>query len=311
MARIYDHKEGQLSYTASAQSTLNLSRDFMMKFLLVKLEVNHTNSSASFKDGLLELINNVQIVANGDKVLKAVPSRKLRLNQILGTGIQAKNSIGAGDGVNVSYEYFVIPFSMFKMGRGYDTILDTSKFKTFDLKVNWGSDASLGTGITVNSAVATVESRNLVGYNRNDGETTKFLIETMLTDEIKSDTTSHQISLPVEKLYKGIQLVALKDGVRDDTIINNITVKSGTVVIFEGSSEMLQAENIVQIRPIEQSDLKGVYVIEFTKRGKLSDCLNTLAGSGFNTLTLELDVTKQGTKSEVIVLSDYILTEKA
>ena len=307
MARLYKKTEGKIQYTASTQVSIPLARNYHIQHLLFKLNVKHTNSTAVFKDSLANLINRVEIVANGNEVIKSIPGFKLQLNSLLISGIRGLNTVVTADGADKeSFEYFVVPFAMPRMVRPNDTILNSALFNTFDLRVNWGDSASLGTGITVTDASIDVMSESLVNYRRSENETIKHFIETSLNKEITSSTSEFQIDLPTQKLYKSLAIISTVNGVRTNTVVNNIKIKSGTTVFADFPAEALRAENLGNFRPNTQADFDGVHILDFTTRGKLSDVLNTLSNSGFNTVELILDVTKQTGTNNILLLQETI-----
>lgn len=306
MSRIFERKEGQSNYSPSTQTRMELSRNYHTQYLLCKLTVTHDNSSAVFSDeAVFGLINHLEVVANGNNTIKAIPSKKLYIDSLLGTTKRGVNDIKTADGTNlVSTVWAMIPFSIFNTIRPHDTILNTAVFKTFDLLVNWGSDSSIGSGITVKSAKLDVWSSSLVGYKRNAGETIKYFLENNLTDEVNNTTTDKEIKLPTGKIYKSITVVASVDGKRNDNIIKGLKIKSGTTVIVDLDADALRAKNIFEFKPENYDLMKGIYVIDFAVRGRLSDCLDTTRD--FNTLELVLDVEKQAGKNDINVLSDII-----
>ncbi len=306
MARLFERKEGQITFIASSQGRLPLSRNYHVQHLLLKLTVKHDNSSASFKDeALYNLINYLEVVANGNQNIKQIPFNKLYLNNIMGTSQKGINDIKTANGTDlVSTIWAVVPFSMFNTIRPYDTILNTAVFSTFDLLVNWGSDSSIGRGITVKEAQLDVFSSALVGYKRNPTETIKYFKETSLVQEVTSTTNELTISLPVKKMYKAISIVSMVNGKRVDSVIKGIKIKSGTTVIVDLDGDSIRAKNNFEYKPESADDLKGVYVIDFLIRGRLSDALDTIRN--FNTLEVVLDVEKQTGTNNVYVLSDTV-----
>lgn len=306
MARIFERKEGQLVYSASTQSRLQLSRNYHMQYLLLKLKVVHTNSTAVFNDSsLFALINSIEVVANGNQNLKQIPSSKLYLNNVVHTGKEGIKDIKTADGVDlVSYVTCMIPFSLINTIRPYDTILNTAVFSTFDFLVNWGSDATIGSGITVKSATLDVSSSSLVGYKRNASEVIKHFKETSLTEQVTSTTNELTISMPTQKIYKAISIIAMVDKKRNVDMIKGIKIKSGTTVIIDLDADAIKSKNLFEFKPDSTDLLSGVYVIDFLIRGKLSDALNTI--TDFNTLEVVLDVEKQTGLNNVYVLSDTI-----
>ncbi len=307
MARLFKRVENIAKYTASTQSRIELSRNYHMTNLICKLEVIHDNTaSASFFDNkLFRLINSIEIVANGNETLKQIQNTKLQLDNIIDSGMRGMHKIDESDGTDKkSFVFFKIDFSMPNALRPHDTILNTALFSTFDFLVNWGSDATVGTGITVKSATLEISSNSLVSYLRNKGETVKYYKETALVKEVTSSTHEMSITMPVKKLYRGISIIAFEDTGRSNKIIKKVTIKSGTTVFVDWSFDALQAENNFLLKPEDEGTLDGTVVIDFAQRGRLSDMLNTI--SSFNTLEVVLDVEKQPGTNKIYVFSDTV-----
>jgi len=308
MARPFNRKEGVLNWTPGNQERLQLSRNYHMQYLMVELEMTHDNAAgADFKDeAIFSLINQVEIVANGNENLKQIPGHKLYINNVLNTGEQGINKIDKTEGAGkVSKVTALINFNMFNTVRPYDTILNTAVFTTFDLLINWGSDVNLGTGVTIKSAKAKVSSSSLVGYKRNDKETIKYYKETAILEEITSTTSEYTITLPVKKIYKSIAVVGMVNGKRNDSLIKGVKIKSGTTVISELDASTIRAANNFEYKPKDADFLKAMYITNFLTRGMLSDALNTM--TNFNTLEVVLDVEKQaGGTNNVYIYSDTV-----
>ena len=308
MARSYKRKEGFLTYAPSTQSRLELSRNYHMQNLLCKLTVTHDNgASPSFNDeDVAALINGVQVVANGNITLKSVPASKFIIDNLMASGRRGFSSINTtADATDAtSHVWFMINFSMPGIIRPHDTILNTALFQSFDLLVDWGSSASIGTDITVKDARLDVFSSSLIGYKRNPGETIKNYIESSLKEEITASSNEYTIQLPVNKLYRSISIVAQVDGKRNDDVINSIKIKSGTTTFAEWDAEALRAHNNFNYRIENDEDTKGIYIVDFCERGRLTDLLNTVRD--FNTLEVVLNVTKQSGTNFVQVLTDYV-----
>ncbi|WP_345984317.1 hypothetical protein WCX49_06680 [Sulfurimonas sp. HSL-1656] len=311
MARIYLHKAGQAAFTPTTQSRIELPRNFHMHNLVCKLVVNHDNAAAVslLSGGFLNLINQIQIVSNGSKTHKHVDTKKLSHNTLYNIGKNMTKSVvtTVSSAGNISTIYFAIDFSMLGMARPYDTIENTALYTTFDMLIDWASEASIGTGVTVNSATLFVSSNELVGYARNPGERIAHNIETQLSKEITSSTTEFQIDLPVKKVYRRLLIAATVDGVVNNSVVNSVKLKSGTTVIAEWDADDLRAFNIRKNRIITESDADGLLLIDFCARGKLSDALDT--NGQFNTLELVLSVTKQAGTNNVTVYTDEFQTE--
>jgi hypothetical protein len=305
MSRIYGTKEGTLLYSASNQARIDLNRNYHIQAYVCKLSVNHTNASAVFKDEqMLTLINSLQIVANGDETIKSVPASKFHIGDIMSAGRKGLQSVDTTDGTKDSYVWFTIYFAIPNTFRPVDTIFNTAVYSTLNLLVNWGSNSSVGSGITINSAQLDVYSRALVNYSRNAGEQIKHFKETYLKKDVTVTTSEMTVDLPTKQLYKAISIASTVDGVRAGNVINKVTLKSGTTVFVSLDAEEIKALNYVDYAMQDSADFDGVYVLDFLSRGKMSDLLNTL--KDFNTIELVLDVTKQTGTNELHIYSDTI-----
>jgi len=309
MARIFKTKQSQASFIPSTQGRIQLSRNYHTQQLLCKLAINHDNSTAVFKsEHFANLINSIQIVANGDKTIKHVDVKKLVYNALFHNGKSMQNSVITADGTGLeSYVYFTIDFSMRGMAKPTDTIENSALYNTFDMLIDWGSVAKVGTGITVNSASLTVASSQLIGYSRKPGERISHNIETQLSEDITSSTTEHQINLPIKKVYRRFLIASEVDGVRNNAVIKGAKIKSGTTVFMEWTAEDLRAFNIDKYNIKDESNVDGLLMIDFAERGRLSDSLDTRGQ--FNTLELILDVEKQSGTNKVTVYYDVFDVE--
>lgn len=312
MARSYLRKENVKQWVPSTQSRIELSRNYHNEKLQCKLTVTHTNATAAFKsEGIANLINSIQIVANGNKTIKHIDVKKLMYNQLMHMGRHnVLNTLVTTDGAaKVSTLYFTIDFNMRGMGRPADTIENTALYTTFDMLIDWAASANLGTGITVTAADITVASKQLVNYSRNAGERIAHNVEVQLVKEVTSSTAEFQIELPTQTIYSKFLIAAFVDGVRNSAVINSVKLKSGTTIFAEWDADMLRAMNIDNNAIETASDVVGLVQLDLVGRGKLSDALDTRGE--FNTLELVLNVTKQSGTNNVVVYSDIFDVENA
>ncbi|NOQ31866.1 MAG: hypothetical protein GQ570_12150 [Helicobacteraceae bacterium] len=308
MARIYKRHDGVLDWEESGQDRLQLPRNYHVTHLLCKYTVTHTNAAnAVFNDdNLFASINKVEIVGNGNKNLKSIKGTKLALNTILSSTMMPKKVLDTTEGTGkVSEVWFLIPYSMFGTIRGHDTILNTTHYTTLDLLIDFGNKNAVGTNIEITAAKINVYSNALIGYKRNPGEVVKFFKETQTVEPIVNTADEHTITLPTLKLFKQFALVSTVDGVRSDAVIKNVIIKSGTTIILNVPYAALQVENLMQFKPEDKTDLKGVCIVDFMPRGFMTDCLDTRTNE-FNTLELVLSVEKIGTKTDVTIFTDEI-----
>lgn len=310
MARSYRRKEGQATFTASSQSRIELSRNYHNQYLTCELVINHTNTTAVFKsEAFANLINAIQIVANGNKTIKHVDAKKLAYNALIHKGRHMVTTTAAADGAQVSKLYFTIDFSMRGTARPVDTIENAALYTTFDMMIDWGAAASVGSGIVIDSAVLKVASHQLVGYSRNAGEKIAHFVETQSTEEITSSTSEYQINLPAKKVYTKLLIASLVDGDRSNDVINSIKLKSGTTIFAEWDADMLRADNIDKSGIETAADADGLLLLDLIGRGKLSDALDTRGN--FNTLELVLNVSKQTGTNNIVVYQDVFDLEDA
>lgn len=305
-SRIYQTKEGDVIFKSGSQSRLELKRNYHLAKYMMKLSVNHTNTSAVIKSGnILALINSLQIVADGNETIKSIPAFKCHIEEIITTGKKGLQSFSSTDGTKDSFVWFAVYFSIPYMERPADTIFNTAVYSTLNLLVNWGQASNIGTGVVVNSAKLDVYSYALTGYSRNPKETIKHYKENFLQKDITVSSSALTISLPIMSMYKSISLVATVDGIRTNAVINKISLKSGTTVIVELDADALKADNFDVFECQDSTDLTGVYVIDFLTRNRFSDLLDTTNGV-FNTLELVLDVTKQTGVNTLDIYTDTI-----
>jgi len=310
MARKYLRKESQAKFSPSAQERILISRNYHIRYLLCALTINHTNTTAVFKDdGFANLINAIQIVANGNKTIKHVDVKKLIANAVYDKGKPMKSTLKTANGAQVSKIYFTIDFAQRGMARPNDTIENASLYTTFDMLIDWANSASVGTGVVVDSATLEVSSNQSVGYSRNPGEKIAHSVETQLTEEITSSTTEYQINLPVKKIYQKLLIGSFLNGNRSNAIINNVKLKSGTTVFADWRADDLKADNIDRYEIAVESTVDGMLMLDLVDRGRNSDALDTRGE--FNTLELVLDVTKQTGTNNVTVWTDVFDVENS
>ena len=308
--RPFKRKEGDLSFSPSNQERMSLTMNYHVTHYLVKMTVTHTNGTTPVfnENDLFDLVNKIEIVANGNKSLKSIRGTKLLLNTILAHTEISKFTLDttASTAGLTSFVYFIIPFNLFGVVRPHDTILNTGLYNTLDMLVDWGSAGACGSDITVTDAKMEVFSNTLLGYKRNAGESIKFYKEIQITEPITNDADEHLIKLPTLKKYMKIALLSTVDGVKSDLVVENVILKSGESVIYNLPWEAIQVENELQYAPKRPTELKGIAILDFIQRGRLTDVLDTFDRERYNSLELLLKVKKLGTKSEVQIFIDEL-----
>ncbi|MDR1976517.1 MAG: hypothetical protein LBQ18_05945 [Campylobacteraceae bacterium] len=310
MARVYNRKEGQIEYQTGTTKILPLSRNYhvLKYYLTITAEIANGASPVYFDDNLFRLISKVSLVANGSLNLKIIPGEKLVYNSIFDIGRRGKTAINkTANGTYIQSQTAEINLIIPNELRPMDTVLFTRNFETYNLEVEFATAAALGTDITVNSATVDVSSQQLIGYSRSKGERINFFKETARKQKVVSDNNALSISLDVNQFYTGFLIAVKRDNVLTDAVLKNILVKSGTVVFMDTAAETIKRINEYDSKIMNFDENVGLYYLDFTPRGRLSDMLNTVqSAGGFNTLDLVLDVKNTNSDTEIAIYPEYV-----
>lgn len=321
MAIIFERKEGKLNYQEGSQVRFELSNNSMVRRYIVKLTVDHDNGAAPvFNDSLLwSIISSLRITVGGGTNIKQIPGSKIAINNIFNYGITPKGFVDtAGNTTNSkSYAYGFIDFALPNMARPFDGIFDTRKYKSLDFIVDWGANSAIGSDITINSAVLEISKQGVTEYERNMAgqsangvaEPIRFYREDSLIREVTSTTNDLQIRMPQDKKYMALILATTNDYQYVDSIIKSIKLESSAYDIIDLSAEEIQAVNIFDSRGNTVADHTGLYRLDFTPRGRITDLISTFGNTktGFVDFTLSLDVEKSVAGTDrITVYSDYI-----
>lgn len=299
--------EGIIDYKSGTRQNIALDRNYHNNGIMCTLTVEHNNTTgAVFNDPqLLSLISSIEIVGNGSERFKTITPDKIWLNEIKNFGKQYTADIKTNIASNLTSKMtFFIPFTMLQMVRGEDTILDTSKFTSLNLFVNWGGNTSIGTNIAVTSANIQAFSMGVKGHTYAVNEPLKYYIENTNQEEVTSTTNNFTIKLPDGKFYKGFAISSKVAGMFDDGVISNIKLKSGSTVFIDWSADAIRALNQREMNIKTASILKGLYYLEVTARGKMSDMINT--ATKYKTLELEFVVAKGAGTTTIEVNTDEV-----
>jgi hypothetical protein len=310
-SRIYNRKENTVTYAKNQTVIVDLSRNYHVQKYTLKLSANITNAAnaAYTTDNLFALINRIDITLNSNVHLKDITGEKLIFNSIIEKGIIGDSKlVKTVSTTNDNYQFAEIYLNVPDTIRPWDTILNTRVFDTYQLQVVFGDESNLGTNITINNAKLEIVSNQLVGYSRAATEQISYYKEVLLKElNILENNNNLQVTIPVQSYYRGIMLVSKNGNILDNGVINNIRLKSGTVVIIDEAADFIQNDNAFIANKAQYPANTGIYYLDFTPRGYLSDLINTVpSNGGFNTLELILDVNKLANKTEIFVYTEYI-----
>jgi len=319
MKKLIERELGTLTFAANQTSTLQLPRDFSydkISFVLsASLTRAMTTPAGAARDlSGAQLISRIEIRRNGREVIKSIDFETLmRFNNIRdGTPPLRTVSVAAWDTANANQTavLFVLAamleFGMWNSIRRNDTLLDSTargNVSTLDLVITWGTGAAtmtnLYTGtVTVNSASVAISSSEYIDIDSKDDPYTPYADnkEYGIRKVLTAANPKELIELGVGNFFRSFILKTKADQLNVNTILNNITLRSGTDVVAMRNGAGLRASNKSECNVETFPD--GYYLIELCKDGHLAKMLNT---TNMSSLTLELDVAVPGTENIIEV----------
>ena len=343
--KILEREVGSLVYAANQVRTLPLPRNYAYDNIQLLLICDLTRAATAADGGgpkdsaPAQLIRNVQVIANGRDVIKNYDMDSLhRMNEIyhgVRPYIYSHDWHGYADAADKTMKVAAqIDFSMPRVVRPIDTLLDAAGLATLDLVITFGAgidtmdDTWPGTGtaesVTVNSATLFVSTVERVGVPAGSNFMTNK--EYMIRKQITAVNNKLQVSLPYANLYRQFILKTHSDGNQVDTIFpfsalaqNTITLSSGTEVYKYRIAAALQASNRLHRElqvperigsgaaldhSLQELLLEGYYLLDFCPDGHLTECLDTSRLSG---LELILDVANPGTNDFIDIFPTELI----
>jgi len=303
-----DIEIGLMDYQAGTTKTIQLNRENEVKHYSLMLSVTHNNGvDATFSvTDLIRLITEIRIVAGGRNNIKMVNALKMYLNNLKNDGIVPHNHIDVTSDANglTSWVEIIVPMNMFDMRRPIDSIFPTYRFQNLDLKCTFGSNTSVGNGVTIVDGTVTVSETAIENLNRDFDY--GFFKEIMQSKKISATNPKEEIRLPTEMLYKQITIFGIKDNILSDDIVKGVVIKAGSKIIKQLTAQQIKSKMMRKSRSGNESEINGMLVIDFSERGHGTEFIDTRrAEGGFLQLSVELDVVSAGTDNLVEVYSDY------
>jgi len=200
----------------------------------------------------------------------------------------------------------LVPFSMPRAIREIDTLLNSGRLSTLELRITYGALTATScemfstdaTAYTVAGSTCDVE----VHVNesiRLDGKAEPYSAykELYIEKDVVAAAAEFQILLPVGNRYRGFLIETESDGNMVDTILNKVTIKSGTDVFKSIARADLQGDNAIKY-DLEAQTFVGYCYVDFCTEGRLVDALDA---SRLSSLEMILDVNNPGTVDKVRV----------
>lgn len=252
--------------------------------LLIKLDGTVTLSiaaSALVTDGIANLIDMVELIADGRDTIIAIPFNQL-VNGNMFRKKQGSVSNVTQPGITAAAQAFsvqcMLDLAAFGAIRPKDSNLRENSFKTLQLKLRfnpaWSSVFTGGTftAQTINLSVFAVETVELQG---KDGTATSPIFRASVSgrdDQFTGAVSKKQIRLTPEQLLRGISLrVVNASGALSDAIMSAVRVYVGKDLRYTGLAANIKALNNATMQSPPGT---GYYFLNFANEHGAPDRLN-------------------------------------
>lgn len=239
------------------------------KGLWFKLSITHTNGVGPTitADSFLGVLSKLNIVINGQDQLKSVSARHCYYRTMYDFAVTPTSSLFTTNSTQgTSYCWFYMPFAMTRCLNPEDTVLDARRFSSLVLEANWGS--SIGTTVTSLDS-GTLEiftdeysnvSEDFAGGRHEENTVSRNLDATgSRTLELEVGSNNQYRRLWVYTRNNSAALSSVQ--------IDKLTVRSRAFNYDSMNADAMQFYNLLEY---SQSPQTGLYVLDFTRDGKLT-----------------------------------------
>ena len=312
---------GQVNYTQSGSvSTIELPRNFSYRKLLCRLAgsvvvAGGSGAGAPHVRGAYRVISRVELIANGRDTVLSLPAEAFEVLNRIDYGC-APSSANPSNDAAATYAFnasFIIDLALQRGVRPIDTLFPALGMSTLDLKITWGAGADMFTGaVDFTSATIQTTTELVVESFEEIGELPKgialnkiFMIDRVVT----AASTNYQIQIPTGNTYRGFLLHTNVDNVPVDTMLDGISIESGTVVY----QKWLSIEELIDYNKLQyslESALVGWYNVDFMDSdGFISEILDARNLSGLDAI---INVAlPSGTTRRVVVFPQEVILPAA
>ena len=303
------------TYSSNETQSFDLPRNYayaQLDFRLAgTLTIGTAAGTALLNRNPLGLIKKISIIADGKDTIKSITGADAYELNIIDKKVSPElTATGLTTAAHAFDAYFTIDFALDKHAKNrLDTLLQSSRLATFQIEVQWGTDTDMvtkdsGTTLALSSTSLEISAIEVIGFAQDKG----FLLnkEYIIDTTVSASSSELQIDLPVGNSFRRLVIIASDAGVREDDIINNLTLKSGTEIFINIDGSMLQARNAMKNE--QSAHISGVYVIDLAQYGSLNDILDVSRASS---LELVLDVTKGSGTTKIKVIPQEIVVPSA
>jgi len=305
---------GKCELVPSGTDSVDLPRKNLLRDLILRINgslIIATAGAPVLKTGglgsALKMVKRIEIIANGRDTIKSLSADAIGMKNLFLTGTKpVLVEVGITAATHPYGGVLLLPFAMPRSIREIDTLLPSGKLSTLELRVTYGAltaaacemfstDATAYTvvGSTCDVEVHVNESIRLDGKDEPYATYKELYIE----KDVVAAATEFQVLLPVGNRYRGFLIETESDGDMVDTILNKITIKSGTDVFKAIAREDLQGENALRY-DLEAQTFVGYAYVDFCTEGRMVDALDA---TRLSSLEMILDVNNPGAVDKVRV----------
>ncbi len=299
---------GKTEYKASAADALDLPRKYLYRDLILNVDGSLTITTAGspvLKAGgmgsALKMVKRVEVIANGRDTIKSISADAIAAKNMFLFGSKPKlTETGITAATHAFGGIIHLPFSMPRTIREIDTLLNSGKLSTLELRVTYGADDEMFATAPTTFSIVKVDV--IAHYNfgiRLDGKDEPYSAykEAYIEKDVVAASSEFQILLSVGNRYRGFLIECESDGDMVDTIINKVTIKSGTDIYKAIEWAELQEDNRKKFG-LQAQTFVGYGYIDHCPEGRLVDALDA---SNLSSLEMILDVAHPGTTDKVRV----------
>lgn len=267
---------GSLLYTqAGSVSTLELARNFLYRKLLLRIAgsvivTGGTGAGAPHVRAAYRSISRIELIANGRDTVLSLPAEAFEVFNRIDYGC-VPNAAHPSNDAAATYSFnasLIIDFALKRGMRPIDTLFPALGLSSLDLKITWGAGADMFTGATDFTSAAIQTTTELVvesfeeipdtGVPKGLSVNKLFAIDRVIT----AASTNDKIQIPIGNAYRGFLFKTDVDNVPVDTMLDGISIESGTVVY----QKWLSIEELIDYNKLQyglETALVGHYNVDF------------------------------------------------
>jgi len=304
---------GQIPYASGQTLSLDIPRGLLLKSLKLRLSGTYNVVGAVITNWLSEaplgLLKSVVLKADGRKPFVASDGAMLyRRNQFSrGKASELVNTTAVAIAAYPFSAYISVNPESNRSINPVFSYLDTRLYDSLRLEITWGSVSDIA---VIGASVPTITGcvLDVQAEFTTEGFENVLFNKLLLSDEIAVVSTTTALRLPVPRngLLQSILFRTLRDGIVDDALINNITLRSENSVLHMDHMTWatLQASNVeeyqLDVPPATGSigaRLPGYALHELSED---FDFTTSLDSASLNTLDLIFDTTLGGGTNRLI-----------